>query len=303
MGTRRIFRRGGGAQNVKYPPCLASPGIAWAALVKGSSAYSTKAELIPLFSGALLGCPLSVYAGTAGSMAGAPGRWLCRGCRLGGALLLSFSGRSSLSLLSRLSVLSLPSPGRRWLWGLAGWGIASAGAAWCPSVLMLALVAVLASLGAGAGRCPLLALRPFLSWVLALLRSPSVLSPGCWRSSAVLWCWPAMRWGWVLALGGVGAGVVQAVAVVAGWGWWVVIWRAWDSSCCTNTLLQIWLLFKGKAINFERFFLDIAHKVRYNNTRVKEIVNPLQLTASPSAGRRMDGRREPVNQSERRSAK
>ena len=25
MGTRRIFRRGGGAQNVKYPPCLASP--------------------------------------------------------------------------------------------------------------------------------------------------------------------------------------------------------------------------------------------------------------------------------------
>lgn len=126
---------------------------------------------------------------------------------------------------------------------------------------------------------------------------------GCWRSSAVLWCWPAMRWGWVLALGGVGAGVVQAVAVVAGWGWWVVIWRAWDSSCCTNTLLQIWLLFKGKAINFERFFLDIAHKVRYNNTRVKEIVNPLQLTASPSAGRRMDGRREPVNQSERRSAK
>lgn len=93
-----------------------------------------------------------------------------------------------------------------------------------------------------------------------------------------------MRWGWVLALGGVGAGVVQAVAVVAGWGWWVVIWRAWDSSCCTNTLLQIWLLFKGKAINFERFFLDIAHKVRYNNTRVKEIVNPLQLTASPLLG-------------------
>lgn len=29
-----------------------------------------------------------------------------------------------------------------------------------------------------------------------------------------------MRWGWVLALGGVGAGVVQAVAVVAGW--WLV---------------------------------------------------------------------------------
>lgn len=55
-------------------------------------------------------------------------------------------------------------------------------------------------------------------WLWGLvLRSPSVLSPGCWRSSAVLWCWPAMRWGWVPALGGVGAGAVQAVAVVAGW--------------------------------------------------------------------------------------
>lgn len=30
-------------------------------------------------------------------------------------------------------------------------------------------------------------------WALVLL-SPSVLHPGCWRSSAVLWCWPAMRW-------------------------------------------------------------------------------------------------------------
>lgn len=43
-------------------------------------------------------------------------------------------------------------------------------------------------------------------WGLVLL-SPSSLSPGCWRSSVVLWCWPAMRWGWVLALGGVGAGL------------------------------------------------------------------------------------------------
>lgn len=59
----------------------------------------------------------------------------------------------------------------------------------------------------------------FCLWALVLL-SPSALSPGCWRSSAVLWCWPAMRWGWVLALGGVGAGAVQAVPVVAGW--WLV---------------------------------------------------------------------------------
>ena len=86
-------------------------------------------------------------------------------------------------------------------------------------------------------------------WALVLL-SPSALSPGCWRSSAVLWCWPAMRWGWGLALGGVGAGAVQAAPVAAGWGWCALIWRAADSSYCTNAALQIWLLFKRKAINF-----------------------------------------------------
>ncbi len=121
--------------------------------------------------------------------------------------------------LSRLSFLSLPPPGRRWLCCLAGWGIASAGGGWvslCPH----------AGLGCWAGspgcRCwllssPCLASSPSPGcwlWGLALL-SPSVLSPGCWRSSAVLWCWPAMRWGWVLALGGVGAGLSRP------WRWWL----------------------------------------------------------------------------------
>lgn len=210
MGTRRIFRRGGGAQNVKYPPCLASPGIAWAALVKGSSAYSTKAELIPLFSGALLGCPLSVYAGTAGSMAGAPGRWLCRGCRLGGALLLSFSGRSSFPSLPSLcplpsiscAVLALLSG---WLGDCIGWGgwvsLCSPAGRGCRAGFLGCRCWPLSS--------PCLAPSPSPGcwlWALVLL-SPSALSPGCWRSSAVLWCWPAMRWGWVLALGVVGAGL------------------------------------------------------------------------------------------------
>lgn len=241
-------------------------------------------------------------------MAGAPGRWLCRGCRLGGALLLSFSGRSSLSLpLSRLSVLSLPSPGRCWLCCLAVWGIASAGGGcclplsscwpwllcWLPWVQALAAVLSLScvlslswvlSLGFGAAvsLCP-------LSWVLAFLCCPLVLA--CYA----LGLGAGLGWGRCWA--------VQAVPVAAGWGWCALIWRAADSSYCTNAALQIWLLFKRKAINFERFFLDIAHKVRYNDTRVKEIVNPLQLTASPSAGRRTDGRKEPANQSERRSAK
>lgn len=208
---------------------------------------------------------------------------------------------------SRLSALSLPSPGRCWLCCLAGWGIASAGGGWvslCPH----------AGLGCCAGflgcrrwplSSPCLASSPSPGcwlWGLVLL-PPSALSPGCWRSSAVLWCWPAMRWGWVLALGGVGAGLSRPWRWWLAGGWRVSIWQAFGSSCCTNTALQIWLFFKRKAINFERFFLDIAHKVRYNNTRVKEIVNPLQLTASPSAGRRTDGRKEPANQSERRSAK
>ena len=53
------------------------------------------------------------------------------------------------------------------------------------------------------------------------------------------------------------------------------------------------VIIQAKAINFERIFLDIAHKVRYNDTRVKEIVNPLQLTASPLLG---GGRTEERNQ-------
>lgn len=112
-----------------------------------------------------------------------------------------------------------------------------------------------------------------------ILHKSGIASPVLWRSpglSSGLVCWDGWRHGWsawAVALSGVQAG-----------GWCVVIWRAWASSYCTNTALQIWLFFKRKAISFERFFLDIAHKVRYNDTRVKEIVNPLQLTASPLLG-------------------
>lgn len=64
-----------------------------------------------------------------------------------------------------------------------------------------------------------------LSWVLALGGAGAAvslsLSPGCWRSSAVLWCWPAMRWGWVLALGGVGAGLSRP------WRWWLAGAGGW----------------------------------------------------------------------------
>lgn len=200
-------------------------------------------------------------------------------------------------LLSRLSALPLASPGRCWpavwlAWDCIGWGWLGAHLSSCWPWLLC-----WRSLGAGAGRCPLLALRPFPLlgagsglWCCCLPLS-SLLGAGVplLSSGAGLLCAGAGCWPWV----GVGAGAVQAVPVAAGWGWCALIWRALASSCCTNTSLQIWLLFKGKAINFERFFLDFAHKVRYNNTRVKEIVNPSQLTASPLLG---GGRTEERNQ-------
>lgn len=108
--------------------------------------------------------------------------------------------------LSRLSVLSLPSPGRRWLCCLAGWGIASAGGVWVSSALLLAVGAVLASLGAGAGRCPLLALRPLPllgagsgGGLVLLSPSPSLLGAGVplLSSGAGLLCAGAGCWPWV----------------------------------------------------------------------------------------------------------
>lgn len=178
---------------------------------------------------------------------------------------------------------------------LAG-GLHRLGAAGSPSVLLLALVAVLASLGAGLAAVLSLSCVLSLSWVLALGFGAAVsLCPLSWVLAFL--CCPLVLACYALGLGaGLGWGrcwAVQAVAVVAGWGWCALIWRAADSSYCTNTALQIWLLFKRKAINFERFFLDIAHKVRYNDTRVKEIVNPLQLAASPLLG---DGWTEERNQ-------
>lgn len=105
---------------------------------------------------------------------------------------------------------------------LAG-GLHRLGAAESPSVLMLALVAVLASLGAGAGRCPLLALRPLLSWVLALGSGAAVsLCPLSWVLAFL--CCPLVLACYALGLGaGLGWGrcwAVQAVAVMAGW--WLV---------------------------------------------------------------------------------
>lgn len=87
---------------------------------------------------------------------------------------------------------------------LAG-GLHRLGAAGCPSVLLLALVAVLASLGAGAGRCPLLVLRPLPLlgagsgvWCCCL-PLPSLLGAGVplLSSGAGLLCAGAGCWPWV----------------------------------------------------------------------------------------------------------
>lgn len=157
--------------------------------------------------------------------------------------------------------------------------------------------------GLGRAGAPLLALRPLrLCWVLAL---PCVLwrwlSPGsCWPLLGVdclgaAGCWLWLRLGFPgswLRLGAGLAGVQAVPVVVAGLGDGQavgVVAGVSRSSNCTDQALQVWLLFKGKAINFERFFLDFAHKVRYNSTRVKEIANQLRFAAPPL----VDGGRNP----------
>lgn len=122
-------------------------------------------------------------------------RWLC--CHFLAVPLFPFSP------------VSLPSPFH--LLGGAGsavWlagGLHRLGAAGSPSVLMLALGAVLASLGAGAGRCPLPVLRPLplLGAVSGLwcccLPLPSLLGAGVplLSSDAGLLCAGAGCWPWV----------------------------------------------------------------------------------------------------------
>ena len=208
------------------------------------------------------------------------------GCRWWAALLCC----DFLCAPSLFSPLPLsPSPDRRlpgcrrwgWLWCLAGrWLCMGAGVPGSLGWVGLALPAGLASspplLGAG------FALRP--------LAAGSPLVPGglCWALTA----WGLLGAGSWLRLGAGLAGVQAVPVVVAGLGDGQavgVVVGVSRSSNCTNQALQVWLLFKGKAINFERFFLDFAHKVRYNSTRVKEIVNQLRFAASPL----VDGGRNP----------
>lgn len=137
---------------------------------------------------------------------------------------------------------------------------------------------------------------------LCLSSSGGWLSPGsCWPLLGVEClggCWvlalapPGLPWLQALRLGAGLAGVQAVPVVVAGLGDGQavgVVAGVSRSSNCTDQALQVWLLFKGKAINFERFFLDFAHKVRYNSTRVKEIANQLRFAAPPL----VDGGRNP----------
>ena len=174
-----------------------------------------------LSSGALLGCPLAVYAGIAGSIAGAPGRWLYRGRKLGGALILSFSGRSSFPLPSLPSFPFLLSG---WCGALGGagsavWLVVSWAGAGCPLASCWPCPPGLA-LCAGAGRLFLPCLASSPSWVSALgFGAAASLCPFSWVLAFL--CCPLVLACYVLGLGaGLGCGrcwAVQAVAVVAGW--------------------------------------------------------------------------------------
>ena len=126
---------------------------------------------------------------------------------------LSFPSLPSLCPLPSISwaALALLSG---WLGDCIGWGGAGS-----PSVLLLALVAVLASLGAGAGRCPLLALRPFLSWVLTLGSGAAVsLCPLSWVLAFL--CCPLVLACYALGLGaGLGWGRCRGCPGRGGGGW------------------------------------------------------------------------------------
>ena len=187
-------------------------------------------------------------------MAGAPGRWLYRGRKLGGALLLSFSGRSSLSL-SLPSLCPLPSISwaalallSGWLGDCIGWGRLGLPLSSCWPWLLCwlpwvqALAAVL-SLSCGLS----------LSWVLSLGFGAAVsLCPPSWVLAFL--CCPLVLTCYALGLGaGLGWGrcwAVQAVAVVAGW--WLVCGDL--AGCCIVILhkysLADLVIIQGKGDKF-----------------------------------------------------
>lgn len=147
--------------------------MAWAALVKGSSAYSTKAELNSLALGALQGWPsgLGCWDGWRHGWSA----WAVASSGAGGGRRSYAVIFCALPLSSPLPPLS-PSPDRRlpwcrrwgWLWCLVGcWLCMGAGVPGSLGWVGLALPAGLASspplLGAGLALCPLVLA---LSWFL-----------------------------------------------------------------------------------------------------------------------------------------
>ena len=263
QGWFRILHKSG----IEFPGAGRSPGLAvWPGMLGRLAAW------VERLGGGLIGC-----------------RWW--------AALLCCDFLCAPSLFSPLPLS--PSPDRRlpgcrrwgWLWCLAGrWLCMGAGVPGSLGWVGLALPCWPCVLSASAG-----------CW-LCLSSSGGWLSPGsCWPLLGVDYlggaagCWLWLRLGFPgswLRLGAGLAGVQAVPVVVAGLGDGQavgVVAGVSRSSNCTDQALQVWLLFKGKAINFERFFLDFAHKVRYNSTRVKEIVNQLRFAASPL----VDGGRNP----------
>lgn len=207
MGTRRIFRRGGDAQNVKYPPCLASPWDSVGGVGQGQFCILHKSGIdspilwrSPGLSSVRVCWDCWQYGRSAWALALSGVQAGRRSFTVIFCPFLSFpSSLPSLCPLPSISwaALALLSG---WLGDCIGWGRLLS-----PSALMLALVAVLASLGAGAVRCPLFVLRPLplLGAVSGLwcccLPLPSLLGAGVplLSSGAGLLCAGAGCWPWV----------------------------------------------------------------------------------------------------------
>lgn len=221
MGTRRIFRRGGGAQNVKYPPCLASPWDSVGGVGQGQFCILHKSGIdspilwrSPVMSSGRVCWDCWQYGRSAWALAVSGAQ---AGRRSYTVIFWPFLFPSPFSPLFPFLLSLVRCPGWCWLCCLAGgcmgWG-------WLSSGLLLAVPS-----WAGSGcKCwplvfplPCLASSPF--WVSALGFGAAVsLCPSSWVLAFL--CCPLVLACYALGLGaGLGWGRCWGCPGRGGGGW------------------------------------------------------------------------------------